>query len=88
MSSSCPERLHWTREDILELFDTVSHKNGWIGRVRKITLLDGKETIDVEVDNEFHDIVYDSPAENWRVIAKNEEGPLYTKTTIEKEKNK
>lgn len=72
-----------------EIFDVVKHKNGWIGVVRSVYYQvdtpvkmnkDGTVTkhrvLDVEVDNEFRDMVYKSPESNWTVIAPNEEGPL------------
>lgn len=57
-----------------EIFDVVKHKNGWTGVIRKIYF--ETDTYDVEVDNEYHNIVYNSPASNWTVVAPNEEGPL------------
>lgn len=71
----------------MEIFDIVQHKGGTIGRVRAIYSLPSRKRIrkttsmavndelvlDVEIGDGWKNMMYATPAKNWRVVAKEEE---------------
>lgn len=54
-----------------EVFDIVRHnKSGTLGKVRAAYTEEGTTVLDVEVNNQWRDILYRTPAVGWTVIEK------------------
>lgn len=58
------------KEQSFDIFDNVSHVNdGTTGVVRAIYFIQGEEYHDVETADEWSDIVYHTPAKNWKKVS-------------------